>query len=32
MIDCRVKYRRFYEACHPDSATFDPACVRVKFD
>jgi hypothetical protein len=31
-IDCRIKYRRFYAACRPDGPTFDPACVRVRFD
>ena len=31
-IDCRRKYRRFYAACRPDSATFDPTCVRLRFD
>lgn len=31
-IDCRRKYRRFYEACRPDSPTFNPTCVRIRFD
>jgi hypothetical protein len=31
-IDCRLKYRRFYEACRPDSPTFNPTCVRLRFD
>jgi 4-amino-4-deoxy-L-arabinose transferase-like glycosyltransferase len=31
-VDCRVKYRRFYEACRPESRLFNPACVRVRFD
>jgi hypothetical protein len=31
-IDCRVKYRRFYDACRPGSGTSDPACVRLRFD
>ncbi len=30
-IDCRVKYRRFYEACLPSSPTFDPTCARLRF-
>jgi hypothetical protein len=32
LIDCRVKYARFYAACQPGSATFDPTCVRLRFD
>ena len=31
-VDCRLKYRRFYEACRPDSPTFNPTCVRLRFD
>ena len=31
-IDCRRKYRGFYEACRPDSPTFNPFCVRLRFD
>jgi 4-amino-4-deoxy-L-arabinose transferase-like glycosyltransferase len=31
-IDCRLKYRRFYAACQPGSPTFDPTCVRLRFD
>jgi hypothetical protein len=31
-IDCRVKYRRFYAACDPKSDTYDPTCVRVRFE
>jgi hypothetical protein len=31
-IDCRLKYRLFYAACRPDSETFEPACVRLRFD
>jgi 4-amino-4-deoxy-L-arabinose transferase-like glycosyltransferase len=30
-IDCRVKYREFYQACQPESPTFDLTCVRLKF-
>ncbi len=30
-IDCRLKYRRFYEACLPSSPTFDPTCARLRF-
>ena len=30
-IDCRVKYRRFYEACRPSSPTFDETCRRLRF-
>jgi hypothetical protein len=30
-IDCRVKYRRFYQACLPSSPTFDPTCARLRF-
>jgi len=31
-IDCRLKYRGFYEACRPESPTFNPFCVRLRFD
>jgi uncharacterized membrane protein len=31
-VDCRLKYRGFYEACRPDGPTFDPTCVRLRFD
>ena len=31
-VDCRLKYRRFYEACLPDGPTFNPTCVRLRFD
>jgi hypothetical protein len=30
-VDCRLKYRRFYEACLPSSPTFDPTCARLRF-
>ncbi len=30
-IDCRVKYRRFYQACLPSSPTFEPTCARLRF-
>jgi hypothetical protein len=31
-VDCRQKYRGFYEACRPESPTFNPFCVRLRFD
>ena len=31
-VDCRLKYRRFYEAGRPDGPTFNPTCVRLRFD
>lgn len=31
-IDCRLKYRGFYEACRPESPAFNPFCVRLRFD
>lgn len=30
-VDCRLKYRRFYEACTPRSPTFESTCARLKF-
>jgi hypothetical protein len=30
-IDCRLKYRRFYEACLPSSPNFEPTCARLRF-
>jgi len=30
-IDCRLKYRGFYEACLPSSPTFESTCARLRF-